>query len=539
MTTARNHLRTWAKAGLAGVAGAALTFAGPPVRATEAPAPSPPTVEEWGVFEVALRGPSTGNPFVDVNLTARFTQGRSVVRVTGFYDGDGVYRIRFMPETTGLWRYVTASNCALLAGHAGEVTVGPPSPGDHGPVRVAHTYHFAYADGTPYFELGTTCYAWIHRSDAQQEETLRTLAASPFNKIRMCVFPQDNRVYAPRLFPYVGTPPRHWDTTRFNPAFFRNLEERVGQLRDLGIQADLILFHPYGGTWGFSNLDAASDDRYVRYLVARLAAYRNVWWSLANEYDFIRTKHESDWDRLFQIVWHSDPYGHLRSIHNGARIYNDTLPWVTHASIQNGAAVEDPERAVLYRDVYRKPVVFDEVKYEGDIAARWGQLSAQELVFRFWNGTVAGTYVGHSEIFRATPDPWLAGGGTLRGQSVPRLAFLRTIVDAAPAAGLDPIDKWQDERTAGQPGQYYLIYFGKCTPHRWSFSLYKAGLKDGMRFRADILDTWNMTVTPVPGVFTIKRQNAYRFADADGRSIALPDRPYIALRLRRADPPHS
>jgi len=146
-------------------------------------------------------------------------------------------------------------------------------------------------------------------------------------------------------------------------------------------------------------MDTASDDRYVRY--PRRAARRlsNVWWSLANEYDLIRDKKESDWDRIFQLVQATDPCAHLRSIHNCARIYNNNQPWVTHASIQNGAAVEDPERAVLYRDVYRKPVVFDEVKYEGDSRARWGQLSSQELVHRFWCGTVAGTYVGHSEIF--------------------------------------------------------------------------------------------------------------------------------------------
>src|SRR5262249_53510248 len=35
-------------------------------------------------------------------------------------------------------------------------------------------------------------------------------------------------------------------------------------------------------------MPAAVDDRYVRYLVARLAAHRNVWWSLANEYDFMK-----------------------------------------------------------------------------------------------------------------------------------------------------------------------------------------------------------------------------------------------------------
>ena len=34
-------------------------------------------------------------------------------------------------------------------------------------------------------------------------------------------------------------------------------------------------------------MTAAQDYRYVAYLAARLAAYRNVWWSLANEYDFL------------------------------------------------------------------------------------------------------------------------------------------------------------------------------------------------------------------------------------------------------------
>jgi hypothetical protein len=282
-------------------------------------------------------------------------------------------------------------------------------------------------------------------------------------------------------------------------------------------------------------MDRASDDRYVRYLVARLAAFRNVWWSLANEYDFIRdeNKKESDWDRLFQIVQQSDPYGHLRSVHNGTLIYNHTLPWVTHASIQNGAAVEDPERAMLYRDVYRKPIVFDEVKYEGDHTRRWGQLSGQEMVLRFWNGLIAGTYVGHGEIFQRTPDPWLAGGGELVGQSLPRLAFLRSIMDTMPAEGIDPIDKWQNERTAGKLGEYYLIYFGREAPKAWPFMLYRDELQDGMAFRVDIIDTWNMTITPLEEKFTVVKKNLYVFVEKDARSVQLPGRPYIALRIQR------
>lgn len=498
-------------------------------------------VEKWDVFEVTLAGPADGNPFVDVELSARFTQGDRQVTATGFYDGAGVYKVRFMPDAEGAWSYETASNRPELTGRTGEFAVTAPSPRNHGPVRVAHTFHFAYADGTPYRQIGTTSYMWAHQPDAQQELTLQTLATAPFNKVRMLVLPQGAVRSRPlRLYPFEGTPPRAWDLTRFNPAYFRQLEQRVRQLGELGIEADLILFHPYDQALGFTSMDAASDDRYVRYVVARLAAYRNVWWSLANEYDFNKAKTETDWDRLFQVVQASDPFGRLRSIHNGFRIYNHTLPWVTHVSLQQGAAVLEPERAMIYRDVYRKPVVYDEVKYEGNNSRRWGRLKAEELVLRFWNGTIAGTYVGHGEALNlpgVTGGAWLSSGGTFRGQSVPRLAFLKKVMEEGPVEGIEPIDKWQERRMGGKAGEYYLVYLGEQAPAAWPFTLYKTGLAADMKFTAEVIDTWNMTVTPVEGMFELKKKDDYDFVDKDDRSIPLPPLPYQAIRLRRVGPP--
>jgi hypothetical protein len=497
------------------------------------------SLEQWDVFEVALKGPTDGNPFVDVTFSARFTQGGVGKEVAGFYDGEGMYRVRFMPEQTGQWRYETKSNRAELDEKSGEFSVARPAPKNHGPVRVANTFHFAYADGAPFKQIGTTCYAWIHQGDVLEEQTLASLAAAPFNKLRMCVFPKS---YAfnknePIYYPFEGTPPKKWDFERFNPKFFQHLEKRVGQLRDLGIEADVILFHPYDkGHWGFDRMGAAADDRYLRYLVARLAAYRNVWWSLANEFDFIKEKADTDWDRLFQIVQDSDPYGHLRSIHNGSRLYNHTLPWVTHASIQNGSAVEDFGRAALYRDVYRKPIVFDEVKYEGNIDQRWGQLTAEEMVHRFWQGTIAGTYVGHGETYLDPHDVlWWSKGGVLHGQSPARIEFLRKVLESAPPEGLDPIDKWQDPHIAGKAGEYYLIYFGKERPTQWIFELPRSKIADGARFRAEILDTWNMTITPVDGVFKTTAVNRYVVHAEGNRSVNLPGTLYMALRIRLTD----
>ncbi|TFW31039.1 DUF5060 domain-containing protein [Massilia horti] len=492
-------------------------------------------VEKWGTIEIELAGPSTGNPFMEVELSAVFRQGQRQLQATGFYDGDGKYKIRFMPDSVGVWQYETSSNRPILNGKRGSFTAVAPATGNHGPVRVRNTFHFGYEDGTPFWQVGTTSYAWAHQGEQLQQQTLQTLATSPFNKIRMAVFPNSDVKNTPSLYPFEGTAPLQWDFSRFNPAFFRHLEQRISQLRTLGIEADLILFHPYDkGHWGFDRMPADVNERYLKYVVARLAAYRNVWWSMANEFDFLKEKKPEDWDRYFEIVQMSDPYQHLRSIHNAFVLYNHTKPWVTHVSIQNGAVTEDYERAVLYRDVYNKPVVYDEVKYEGNFPQRWGQLSGEDMVLRFWEGAIAGTYVGHGETFtEPSGRAWTGQGGTLHGQSPARLAFFRKILSESPAEGLEPIDKWQGNPFAGKHAQYYLGYFGRDTPTAWPFVLFKTGLADGMKFRAEVIDTWNMTVTPVDGIFEVKKRDNYTFADKDGRSIALPGRPYMALRIVR------
>lgn len=182
--------------------------------------------------------------------------------------------------------------------------------------------------------------------------------------------------------------------TRFNPAFFRDVEQRVGQLRDLGIEADLILFHPYN-RWGFARMDRESDYRYIRYVVTRLAAYRNVWWSMANEYDrMLRDKPMAEWDRFFQIVQECDPYQHLRSVHNwgmpdgfiGTNFYDHAKSWVTHCSVQSPHL----QLVKVWREQYRKSVVVDECCYEGNIPGCWGNITAQEIVRHFWEGTIRG-----------------------------------------------------------------------------------------------------------------------------------------------------
>ncbi|MGI6040416.1 MAG: DUF5060 domain-containing protein [Eubacteriales bacterium] len=518
-------------------------------------------VRKYDIYEITLNGPTDGNPFTDVDLSAVFIFRNRKQLVSGFYDGDGTYKIRFMPCKEGEWHYETQSNVDELNGITGEFTCVESAPGEHGPVRVHKTYHFAHDDGTPYYPVGTTAYAWTHQEPEIVEQTLKTLKDSPFNKIRMCVFPK-HYVYnlnEPPMYPYVGGLTENaeldlqgagpsfagtentaykFDLTRFNPEFWRDFETRVAQLRELGIQADIIIFHPYD-RWGFSRMDEPDIQLYLRYLVARLGAYSNVWWSMANEYDLFRTKTEQDWERWAYTVVEWDPFEHLRSIHNCNSFYDHSKGWISHVSLQRIDYHSHVELVAKWREKWRKPVVVDEICYEGDLDHGFGNVSGEELTKRFWDITVRGGYGTHGETYLRDDEVlWWAKGGWLTGTSPERLAFLREIVeemgyiDPKPFSPMDWDLPWgfsgkrfsfkMDTRTPYgaatiHAAEKMICYFSFAQPAKRSFIL-----PEDMKYEIEIIDTWNMTITKLDGLYS-------------GRcEIKLPAKQYIAVRFTLA-----
>ncbi len=471
----------------------------------------------WRSFEVRIDGPSHGNPFVDVELEATFTAPDGAhIRVGGFYDGEGRYRIRLLASQPGDWTFRTASTAHSLDGLEGAFTVAHSAA--RGPVRV-DGMHFRHADGTRHLPLGTTAYAWTHQPDVLQERTLAALADAPFTKIRMCVFPKSYLYNSdePQRFPLVRNADDTWDTTRFDPEWWAHFEKRVAQLGELGIEADVILFHAYD-RWGFSDLGRAADDRYVRYAVRRLAAFPNVWWSLANEFDLMWSKTLDDWERLAALAVEEDHADHLISIHNCFGFYDYDKPWITHCSIQRIDVYRTAENTSEWRERWGKPIVIDECAYEGDLDQGWGNITAEEMTRRFWEGAVRGGYVGHGETYYSEDEViWWAKGGELTGDSPARIRFLAEITAQSPTGVLEPLPGDWDAPWGGVAGEYSIVYFGFNRPRFRTISL-----PDGQRVHVDVIDTWNMTVDRLHGVF------------AGSFTVPLPARPYMALRLTAA-----
>ena len=117
--------------------------------------------------------------------------------------------------------------------------------------------------------------------------TLKTLEKSPFNKVRTLIGVVNQTVYQ-QVDPTNASSPL--DPTRFNPKGFRHIESVLDQMAAIGVHAELILFmngFPYPQAQGclggddLANYNTTLDELYIKYTVARLASFRNVWWSMA------------------------------------------------------------------------------------------------------------------------------------------------------------------------------------------------------------------------------------------------------------------
>lgn len=460
-------------------------------------------IEQWDVFEVVLNGPSKGNPYMEVELSALFKNSEEQIRVPGFYDGNGIYRIRFSPHIQGRWTYITESNSGELAKRKGDLICVRPTGDNHGPINIVNTFYLQYSDGTPFYSIGTTAYQWTSVKQSIQAKTIETLKHSPFNKIRMCVFPKSYRYgndTEPWMYPYKREGEEN-DLTRPEFKFFQNFDQRVKELMEMGIQADVILFHPYD-SWGYSKMGKEMNERYIRYLVARISAYRNVWWSLANEWDVPRIKDTIDWEGIGTLLQQEDPHQRLRGIHNwyGSEdhFYDHTRPWITHVSAQTSQFYN----VIKWRNQYKKPLLLDEMRYEGDVKSGWGNMSAEKMSSYFWMAGLSGGYPTHGDTYRNDSDDstevrWWAKGGSLVGESPERIEYFRGLMDEAPVKEMTPeLVSTEEPKNLNaniyifsKKGEYYLAYVAEAGK---TIELRLEGEKE---FKMEVIDTWNMQVT--------------------------------------------
>ena len=110
-------------------------------------------MRQYETFELSFRGEVLSEDYARIPLIAEFICGEEKTTVKGFYDGDGVYKVRFLPQLSGEYHW-TVSGTITAEG----IEVCEPAAKDaHGPVKAVDT-HFESADGTLFHPFGTTVY---------------------------------------------------------------------------------------------------------------------------------------------------------------------------------------------------------------------------------------------------------------------------------------------------------------------------------------------------------------------------------------------
>ena len=104
-------------------------------------------MKQWEPFELIL--PLQGSDADCEKVEVAFTENSVTTTVRGFYDSDGICKVRYLPTMPGVCRWKVGGPVQA----EGEETVEPAAENAHGPVGV-RGMGFAHADGTPYAPFG-------------------------------------------------------------------------------------------------------------------------------------------------------------------------------------------------------------------------------------------------------------------------------------------------------------------------------------------------------------------------------------------------
>ncbi|MDO8542154.1 MAG: DUF4038 domain-containing protein [Opitutaceae bacterium] len=293
------------------------------------PVATVPEVPRWEMHEFVLRGRShVANPFRDAALVGEFTSpSGKTVKAEGFFNGDEMWRLRFAPDEQGEWRYLLRGEGVELFQRGALRCTAPLGRGFIG-IHPQNPYAFAYADGSPFFPMGDTCYGLAcdgSITDELRTHYLKTRRAQRFNFVRMqAAWSQRRAQTDPAFWPFGGTP-QEPDLDRFNPAYFRHLDGVLEEMRKLGMNAELIALNFYQAPMNDPRLwTQEREQRWLRHLVARYGALDNVFlWTLANEYEThpdgqyrLDRPGDPDWAKdAARFIKKFDPYGHLVTVH--------------------------------------------------------------------------------------------------------------------------------------------------------------------------------------------------------------------------------
>ncbi len=346
--------------------------------------------EQWRTVDITVHTDKEyRSPFEDVDVFGVLTApDGSILKLLGFWDGDGKWVIRFAPTMTGIWKYrieSTDSKNIDFSG-AGEIECTPYEGKldiyKHGFLKVSEDHDYlTYADGTPFFWLGDT--HWTFVTEERFDESNCPRYGSQF---KACVDKRVDQKFTVYQCNFrdgngIGFFGKNIDLMQktdhgFIPnlkLFHDNVDKKMKYLADVGLVTAV------GYAWGF-DMARYGVERYkafAKYTAARYGAYPVVW-TLAGELPGYMGNLEEDvrlWGEVARECEKWCAYENLQSAHLACDrpfpvIYKDES-WFDFAMSQAGHGDFDMAQT-MYADFKKNyaghPVLESEATYEGAVS---------------------------------------------------------------------------------------------------------------------------------------------------------------------------
>ncbi len=343
-------------------------------------------VRRYGVFEATFTAQGEYTDPLSNEVTVEFSgPGGARLLVPAFWDGGRLWRVRFCPEQTGLWKYrVMAADTSDsgLHGRSGAFRVTAAS-GLHdlarrGAPRLSlNRRYFVHADGKPWFWLGDT--AWngaLLSTDEEWTSYLKDRTAKGFTVVQIVMTQwRAGRQDELGQVAFTGT-----DPIEIQPAFFQRMDRKLRAVNDHGLVAACVLL------WALTSKDGESPGAVLpehqaillaRYMTARYGAYA-VMWLLGGDGDYRGPKAER-WKTIGRAVF---PEGWSRrpvTLHPGGM--HDPWPdlkeesWLDFLMYQSGHG-NNPKKwewnatqgsATGWKLEPPRPVIDGEINYEAHL----------------------------------------------------------------------------------------------------------------------------------------------------------------------------
>jgi hypothetical protein len=260
-------------------------------------------------FDVGAAGQAYTNPYVAITLQVEFKSPRfKTYLMPAFWDATrNTMIVRFTPTESGQWIYRASSNVSAFDGKQG--TFNAAASDSPGFVNVANVHHWATDNKQPHLWMGFIADRFAFETAPEFEQHLNAAAQNKFTHFRGSILGN----FQDRALVFRGP-------DQPNPAYFDELDRRIAEIHKRGITTDLTLAaDPDCITALFPDWQAR--ERFVRYIVARYAAFNITWQGLGEFEDFAAGR--ALLKELGLDLKKLDPYQHPRS--SSARVTSAPL----------------------------------------------------------------------------------------------------------------------------------------------------------------------------------------------------------------------